>query len=287
MSKLTNRLNLPEILLYAVRNDKYNSGDSWRTVTQLIAPPRIIQLQIEHAEEITEDVVDRLYTMQGQIAHGIIERASQELKDHGWISEERLFTEVLGKKVSGAFDLYHPKNRELIDVKYASGWSAKKGEAKPEWVNQTNLLAHLLRLHGHKVAQIKVLLLIRDWSKPEARRNPDYPQDPALYLSVPVWDDLKCAQFLKERVALHLKAEQVLPDCTAEERWAKPDIWAIKKNDGAKAISGGLYTDELIAKKELIRLGSNHKMEYRRGESTRCELYCSAAPFCTQFKRSK
>jgi hypothetical protein len=284
---LTNRLNLPELLKFAVRNDTYSNGGSWRTITELISPAKISTLKRRHENELTEDVVYSLYTMQGQIAHGIVERASQEMKDHGWISEQRLHKEVLGKKISGQFDLFHPATGELLDVKYSSGWSAKKGEAKPEWAAQTNLLALLLGEAGHNVKRIRILLLIRDWSKPEAARNPDYPQDPAVYLEVPVWSKAETENYLIERVRAHMDAETKLPECTPIERWAKPSEWAIRKVGNQRAIPGGVFADEVAAHAKLLMLGSGYEIIHRPGANTRCALYCPVNKFCDQFKQTQ
>lgn len=284
--KLTNKLNLPEPFLLAVKQKTYNNEGSWRTVTELINPPKIAALKRKHEHEIEEDISDRVYTLQGEIVHGVIERAAKEMVNQGWLSEKRLFKTVQGKKISGAYDLFNPQTGELIDVKNSTAWKAKKGEAPKEWVEQTNLLAHLIRCHGHEVKSVRILLVIRDHSKPEARRDPDYPQNPVLYLEIPMWKDEECNAFLEERVKLHLLAEETEVECNPEDRWAKPTIWAIRKRGQSRAIPGGLYADELKAKEALSKLGSGYEIEHRPGENTRCALYCPVAKFCAQYQNS-
>jgi hypothetical protein len=93
---LTNLHKLPEPLVRAISHRGYDSGGSWRTVTELIGPSRISHLKRKHDHELTEDVVDRLYAFQGEMVHSIIERAN--MGDEHWVSEERIFDEIEGKK---------------------------------------------------------------------------------------------------------------------------------------------------------------------------------------------
>lgn len=100
--KLTNRLNLPRSIEQAVRNDRYSRGDAHISVTGMIAPARKRALEAAHADEITEDVSERIWALMGQIAHGILARADEDPA----ITEERLFIERHGWRISGSFDRY-------------------------------------------------------------------------------------------------------------------------------------------------------------------------------------
>lgn len=282
--KLTNKLNLPEPFVRAVSHKTYDNGGSWRTITELIGPAKIAHLKRKHEHEIETDASELVYTFQGETAHALIERAAKTMCEEGWMSEQRLFTQIQGKKISGAYDLYNPKTGELIDVKNSTAWKAKKGEAPKEWVEQTNCLAELLRRHGFPVSKIGIVLVIRDFSKPEANRSADYPQAPVVYLPIDIWQSDRAWAFLEERVALHLKAEREEVLCNAEERWAKPDTWAIKKKGQSRAIPGGLYAVEEKAREELAKLGSGYVLEYREGENVRCALYCPVNKFCAQYQ---
>jgi len=285
--KLINIHGLPDVLVEAVKQSPYDNEGSWRSVTELIAPAKIAHLKRVHENEIVEDASDKLYTFGGEVVHAAVERAAKRMRRKGWVSEQRIFKFVRQKKISGAYDLYHPALKELQDLKYSTAYKAKNNEAPEEWVQQTNILAHLLRTKGFEVEKIRIVLVIRDHSKREARRDPSYPQLPWAFLEVPVWSDEKAQAFLEERVALHLKAQTQEVECTPEERWAKATIWAIKKRNTARAITGGLYADEQKAKEHLERLGPGYEIEFRPGENVRCEDYCSVARFCPQFQKLK
>src|SRR3546814_2141867 len=62
----TNRLNLPASIVNAVSNDPYTRGNAHISITGLIGPARKRQLEIRHADEITEDAADRIWSLLGQ-----------------------------------------------------------------------------------------------------------------------------------------------------------------------------------------------------------------------------
>lgn len=291
--KITNKLGLPDPFVRAVSQKTYNNEGSWRTVTELIGPAKVSFLRRKHENEIEVDASELVYTIQGETAHALLERAAKSMREEGWVAEVRIHDEVEGKKISGAFDLYNPKTGELIDFKVSTAWKAK-GEPPQEWVAQTNILAHLIRNKwkdekgkAQEVKSIKVLLIMRDHSKLEAKRDENYPQFSVKYIDIPLWEDSKCREYLNNRVVLHLKAEQEEIDCNPEERWAKPTIWAIKKIGGSKAIPGGLYADHEKAQEALASLGKGYLLEHRPGENVRCENYCSVSKWCKQYQIMK
>lgn len=291
--KVSNKLGLPDPFVRAVSQKTYDNQGSWRSVTELIGPAKISHLRRLHADDIEVDASELVYTIQGETAHALLERAAKSMREEGWMSELRIHHEVMGKSISGAFDLYNPRKGELIDFKVSTAWKAKN-EIPEEWTNQTNLLAHLIRQKmlnssgkPHKVESIKILLIMRDHSKLEAKRDETYPQQPVKYIDIPVWSDDKCREYLNNRVVLHLKAEQEQALCSPEERWAKPTVWAIKKIGGSKAIAGGIYADPIKADEALEKLGKGYHIEYRPGENVRCENYCNVSKWCEQFKKLK
>lgn len=281
---------MPEAIVDAVRNDPYSRGPSDISVTQLIAPPRKVELERRHSHEIVEDASDRIWALLGQAAHSVLQRAKQDA-----LTEERLFASVAGWTVSGAFDTLAlmeiaPGLWDLSDYKITSVWAVKDG-AKIEWEQQLNCLAQLLRRHTFDVGRLRIIAILRDWSKLEAKRSPDYPQRQVVVLDVPLWTPEKAEAYLAERVRIHRAAREAgeLPDCTPEERWARPTVWAVTKAGNKRATS--LHHSEIEAQIEAEKLrmtakrGSDYVVTKRPGESARCASYCAAAPFCDQWKR--
>lgn len=274
--KLTNRNNLPQAIYEAVKADPYSRGGADVSVTQLIAPPRKVALERAHADEIVEDASERIWSLMGQSIHTILERANRTS-----IAERRLTMQVEGWTVSGGMDLYD-EDGTLTDYKTTSAWSCKGG-VKPEWIEQLNAYAEILRTNGHAVKALKVVAILRDWSKLEARREGSYPQSQVVTFAVELWPAEKAAGFVRDRVLLHQKARQALPECTSEERWAKPAVFALMKVGGKRAVK--LYDNEADARAHASVDPKNLRVDVRPGENTRCAAYCSAADFCTQYQQ--
>ena len=273
--KLTNRLNLPQSLVRAVSNDPYSRGDAHISVTGLIAPARKRHLENLHADEITEDVAERIWALMGQIAHGILERAD----DQAWC-EERLFIERFGWRISGSFDRYLLDDDGLLqDYKLTSTYTVKDG-AKDEWEAQENIYALMLREHGYHVSILEVVAILRDWQKAKAAHTPDYPQVPALVIPVPAWRDDKTETYIRTRLNAHSKTHLNLPECTAEERWERPPVYALQKLGNKRATK--LFDTEPEAKHALTEAGKGYQIQYRPAEQRRCRDYCAALPFCQQ-----
>lgn len=273
--KLTNRLNLPGPLVEAVRNDGYTKGDADISVTELLSPPRQAALKRTHADRISEDASERIWSLVGQVVHGILERSNVD-----GVAERRLSVEVEGWTVSGGMDLYN-QGGILSDYKFVTVYKFKGQVAPREYEEQLNLYAEILRRNQHPVTALQIVGILRDWSKLEAARDPEYPQTQVIVVPVPMWEPARAQKFLRERVILHKQARVQLPLCTAEDRWAKPDTFAVKK-PGAKRASA-VYEDECEAINHAKQT-SGLFIEKRRGEQTRCRFYCVVSRFCEQFK---
>lgn len=275
---ITNRLGLPNSLVKAVTNDKYHRGDAHISVTGLIGPARKRHLEQLHAEEITEDVAERIWALMGQIAHGILERAD----DQAWC-EERLFIERFGWRISGQFDRYLLEPDGLLqDYKLTSTYAIKDG-IKPEWEAQENVYALMLREHGYHVTSLDVVAILRDWQKAKAKHTPDYPQVPALVIPVRVWPKHEIEKYIQARLNAHSKAHRDMPKCTAEERWERPAVYALQKLGNKRATK--LFDTEPEAQEALAVIGAGYEIQLRPAEQKRCEDYCNALPFCTQGQR--
>lgn len=284
--KLTNKLNLPRSIENAVRNDPYNKGDAHISVTGLIGPARKRAIEIQHADEITEDVSDRIWALIGQVGHGILERAD----DTGWC-EERLFIERHGWRISGSFDRYCLEqiaiaNRKLFcldDYKFTSSYSVANG-IKPEWEAQLNIYALMLREHGYKVEYQRIVAILRDWQKSKAKHTKEYPQQAVAVLPVEMWKRDRTEQYIKERLIAHGNAQHKLPECSPEERWEKPATYAILKRGASKAVSLHSSTTEAVEalKAQPAATSGAYSMSERPAEQRRCQDYCNAFPFCIQ-----
>jgi hypothetical protein len=94
--KYTNSLNLPQAIVNAITEHDYDRGESDITVTELLGPPQIRRLRIEHDDEITVDVADQGFILLGSSVHKILEHAETSAE-----TEKRLYVTVNGVKRVG------------------------------------------------------------------------------------------------------------------------------------------------------------------------------------------
>ena len=290
---ITNNAGYPEALVKAVENDSYSKGEGVnRSVTGLLAPPRQAALKEIHGHEIVEDVSDRTYALYGQLIHLLLERAGEQSRNA--INEQRLYTEVNGWKISGQTDTLtlteDQRSWTISDFKFVTSYKFKRsysGELviPEDYEQQLNMYAYLLNENGFKVDGLKIVAIYRDWSKLEAKRDKNYPQLGAETHEVPLWSEERAKGFMEERVRLHQAAENDLPECTDDERWAKPDKYALMPNANS-ARARKLFDSEVDA--TTWAAANNMKpgwvIEHRKGANVRCENYCVVSEWCDQLK---
>jgi hypothetical protein len=92
---------------------------------------------------------------------------------------------------------------------------------------------------------------------------------------------------MQDRVIMHQEAQaawdtqEAVVECSDEERWTKPDTWAVMKKGAKRATK--VFDNVDAAKSHADGLGAGYGIVKRDGGRTRCENYCSVADFCTQW----
>lgn len=286
--KITNNLNLPAPLVKAVTRPPREAKPNRIGVTELSQPPQLRGLTRQHAGELTEDASDRLWALLGSLLHDVLEGYAEGLDNT--IAEQKLEIEIDGWTVVGKYDLSEMilEGELLTDWKLTSVYSLRDNDAvKPEWEAQINCYVYLLKEHGRNVSNAQIVAIGRDWNKSRARRERDYPQKGICIKPVALWPTEQTLAYIRERVRLHKAAEQgVWPECDAEDRWARPDIYALMKKGQKKAVK--LFEDKHLAETWLSQIlggSTSHSIQHRQGESVRCAAYCPAAPKCKQWAK--
>lgn len=289
--KITNEQNLPDAIVRAITNDPYDASGSDISATRLLQPPRINMLTQQHWNEIDEDASDRIFSLLGQSVHHIIERAAQD----GDLVEQRLFVNndiTNGWTLSGQFD-YLPSNGQLTDFKVTSAWSALDAltNGKSEWEAQLNILDWLVRHNQkdvkHRVKSLAIMAILRDWSKMRVLTSDNYPRKQVVMIPIRRWSEEEQDTYISTRIKLHQDAKHNgdAPVCSPEERWNKPDTYAIMK-DGRKSAVRLLASME-DAKQWLsdnnMKEGKGCSIVLRKGEDTRCAHYCAVNQFCSHW----
>ena len=277
MGKITNMHNLPAAIVAAVQNDPYDGGRGDISCTKLIDSPRVRVLSAKHHAEIKVDVSERVWSLLGQAVHTILERAG--LRQEGVITEERMYGDAGGWRVSGQVDTLHLASQKLSDYKVTTVW---KKSGSDSWTRQLNVLRWLAHKNGHTINTLEVIGIFRDFRKSEALRDPSYPQSAIQTISVPLWTLEETEDYVRERVAIHQAASKGIDiQCTDEERWMSPSKFALMK-DGAKRAVRVADREE-----DLGEAGEGYSIVERKGEAKRCAMYCDVSAWCTQWAKEK
>ena len=279
----TNKYNLPSEIVSAIfRDPHYHDGRI--SVTALINSPRIHQLQKRHTKEIVQDVSERLFSLYGQIAHGILERAD----DFEAFQEERLSIHINGWKVTGATDLYkHRRNGEYLlrDYKFTSVY-VSNFDLKPEWIAQVNLYSLLWRHHSFEVHRAQVVAIYRDWRRMEAERRETYPP-PVQLFTVPLCSHSEAMLYLAHRVRLHQKAEslrQISFRHVYPTSSGGAEKWAVMKKGRKTAVR--LYNSRIEADMAPVRVKDSYP-EHRPAEPIRCNYFALSTNSATSTQKNR
>lgn len=276
--KITNNHNLPEAFVEAVRNDAYDPGRPvFLTASGFSQPPRQRVLMRRHADEISEDAMDRVWALFGSGVHAALERAEPSA-----ITEERLYGKLGDFDISGQFDRLDLRNETLQDYKVTSAWSVIDG-VKEDWITQMNVLRWLALGNDYAVEKLQIVAILRDWSSKRALEGGNYPQAPVVVLDVPVLENPE--YYLLSICQRHADAEESLPECSESERWYSGDKFAVMKGKNKRATK--VFTSEHDAVEFSKQDTKNFWIQFRPGENRRCDNYCPVKDFCSQYKQLK
>jgi len=283
--KLTNKFNIPQTFMNVLDRPTYSKGKAHLSVTQLLNSPKIVALTKKFEDEIEQDASDMVWSIFGSAVHNVLEHG----KDENHIVEQRIHKEYEGWSISGAIDLQviNPDGIDVKDYKTTTVWAVMN--EKFEWEVQLNIYAGLVEdVKRIPVTSVGIVAIIRDWNRRESTTREGYPEAPIKELPIRLWSKEERDAFIANRIALHsacefaIETDGELPDCTPEEMWEKPTVWAVRKIGNKRAHS--LYETEELATAALADLGSNYEIEVRKGERTRCENFCPVNTWCTQYK---
>jgi hypothetical protein len=282
---LTNKHNLPQTFVNVIQRPTYSKGSSEISVTEILSPPQIVQLRRQYSDQIEVDAADQVWSLFGSAVHNILQHG----KDDNHVVEERLFTQFNNWSISGQIDLqeYQTDGSVVIsDYKVTSAWAVQ--QEKTEWIDQLNIYAWLVeRVKSVPVTGLKIVGIVRDWSRREAANKETYPQAPVVVIDIPLWEGLVRENYIRDRLNMHNEANfsavsGEMPACTSEEMWEKPTTYAVMREFGKRAKKVFLFKQE--AEAYLAEQKGTHFIETREGGRTRCESFCQVAPFCEQYK---
>lgn len=281
--KITNKMGLPEALVQAVSTQKHNKEGQYSATTLLKGACETV-LTNRHWDEIEVDASESIWTVFGTATHSIFEKQ----KDNTF-KEEQFSVPVGNSIVTGRVDSYDLETETIVDWKTASIWKVQFKDFS-DWYKQGMVYAWLMKKSGLNVKRCKFIALLKDHSKSKARQSADYPQSPVYIYQFDVTEKAleTIEQFILNKVQ-ELETADKIPDdkllpCTAEERWATEDKWAIMKAGRKTALKVCNTKEE--AESLMASLGGTD-IEFRQGESKKCVDYCNACEFCPFYKNLK
>lgn len=280
----TNNHNLPLSVFQALMRSSYDlskTDQNILSVTSLIEAPKVRQLKIRHWQDLKEDASENLWKILGSSVHWVMEG----IPDKDRFKEERLNEQVDGTRVTGRIDLYEAKECIVQDYKVTSAWSVVYApEGKIEWERQLNAYAWLYRKAGFEVKGLRIVCLLRDWQK--SKVGDGYPQIPIVIYDVPLWDVNKQQEYIESRVRFHKVCmndpDDTIPECSPEERWATPDVWAVHKGKNIRATKLCKSYQEA---EEVAKEVEKARIEFRKGEDKKCIGYCQVREWCHYGKK--
>jgi hypothetical protein len=282
--KLTNLYNIPQTFVNVLERPTYNKGKAHLSATQLLNSPKIVALTRKFEDEIEQDASEMVWSVVGSAIHNFLEQG----KDENHIVEQRIHVEHDGWHVTGAIDLQEitPEGIHVKDYKFTSVWAAMN--EKPEWENQLNIYAWLVeKVKKVPVQSVTIVAMLRDWSRRD-REKEGYPKAPILEIPMTLWTMEEREAYVAKRISLHsacefsIETDADLPDCTPEEMWEKPTVWAVRKKGNVRAKA--LYESEALATVALEQYGKDYEIEVRQGERTRCANFCPVSQYCQQYR---
>lgn len=283
---LTNRLNLPQPFVDAATSDHEYKPHRY-SVTEVLGGTCEAILKRRHQGESEEDVADSVWRIFGTAVHKVLQEAeaTETQLQENWISVP---IEGTPYELSGIFDLYDDSTGTVTDYKTCSVWKTQVGDFE-DWRRQTLLYCWMLRRLGFDAHRGEIVAIMRDHNMRKAKTEKDYPQHPVLKVG---WDfsddDLRCAEsklfewfdMLTHQLNWQATGEGLMP-CRPEQRWHKPDKWAVMKDGRKRAVRVFESEEEAVALLNSLKENDKgHHMEFREGEDTRCQSYCSVAQFC-------
>ena len=279
--KVSNRLHLPEAFVKAVSTTRHNEAGCFSATTLNKGAKEII-LTDRHFDEITVDAADSVWAVWGTAVHALLE-SQPDNNFH----EESFKVPVSNSFVTGQVDSYDMENGVINDWKTASVWKVQFNDFK-DWRAQGLTYAWLLQQSGLEVKKCRFVALLKDHSKTKAKTDSSYPQSPVFIYEF----DVTAADLEETAARILAKVQEIesaykldddaIEPCSAEERWADGEKWAVMKNGRKTAVK--VFDNQLDADAMAGELGNSHYVEHRPAISRKCGDYCKCKEFCNFYK---
>lgn len=231
-----------------------------------------------------KDTLIELGTPEKVISNILINPKKEDLSENTIpiYMEQRTNKEILGYIVTGKYDFV--ENGVLEDFKSTSVFA---------WINKSN--AEKFRLQGSIYKWLNpniitedymyVRYIFTDWSKSEAMKDKNYPQNRILSEKYNLLSIRETEEFIKN-ILLRIEkyknsSEEDIPPCSKEDLWQKDSIFKYYKNPDKLTRSTKNFNTYAEAHDRYLDDGSVGIVREVKGEIKRCN-YCNAMSICKQ-----
>ena len=279
--KVTNKLNMPAAFVNAVSTTRHNEAGCFSATTLNKGAKEII-LSDRHFDEITVDAADSVWAVWGTAVHALME-SQPDNNFH----EEKFKVPVCNSFVTGQVDSYDMEHATIFDWKTASVWKVQFADFG-DWYKQGMTYAWLLKQSGLDVRHCVFVALLKDHSKSKAAKDASYPQSPVFKYEFDVTDEelqqteARIIAKVAEIESAYKLDDDAIEPCSAEERWADGEKWAVMKNGRKTAIK--LFDNSADADAMAGEMGNAYYVEHRPAISRKCGDYCKCKDFCNFYK---
>lgn len=313
--RITNNAGLDLMVAVWLATDEYqyDNRPNYISVTTLIKPIRqTVLARRVPVEDRSIDLVDRISSSIGHVLHRGIEHS---WKEHYRSSLEKLgypkhvidavrvnpaanepdtlpvFTEFREERefdgfvISGQVDMV--VEHRLRDAKSTKVWAYLNQKSVESWKLQGSIYRWL---NPEKIQHDELLVqyLLLDWSRADARRDPNYPPHAVPTRSIPLMGLRETEQWIKNRLSLlkqYMDApEEDIPECNEEELWRTPPVYKYYANPSATGRSTKNFDDPLSAREYMASKGGKGRLDVVPGQVKAC-LFCPAFSVCKQKDR--
>ena len=283
--KITNKLNLPDMLVRAVEKE-YKYRDKRYSITSLLDNDRVLMLKRRYNDLIEQDVSDCIWMLFGTFTHYALENI--ELKEGEYVEEHLEHTFDNGYTLSGIVD--HIDDEYCDDYKTTSVWTVIYGSNNEKWKKQLQMGAYLhYKEHGDWKSKGRIIAILKDWNKRETLNKEDYPKLPVVVINFDLGTPEEVEEMILKRfdeiIELEKLADNDLPMCSMEERFNNGDKYVVIKKGAKRATK--VHDTKEEAENHLNNLEKSYPGQYeiqlRLGEDKKCLHYCSCNKMCPYY----
>ena len=284
---LTNKHNAPQALMNFCADDQYSRGDADYSVTDLLEEPRIVQLKRRHPDFAEHDPYENPWAYIGTMVHSALEQYAPDDQ----ISEERIFTEIDGVKISGAIDVQKPLGDNLIDIGDYKTTTVYSLNDTAKWEQQLNIYAWLVeRKKGMKVRDLLIYAFLRDWKISMSEKMRNYPTTPGVTIKMTPWSHEDREEFVRERISAHRSCEDLeddeLPACSHGNRWPSGSAYVVHHISSGENLF--FRTKQVATRCASEFIDQNDVIVDKTFETyRRCKSYCDFANECNVWNEWK